>query len=226
MSHPGHRLHGIHPRPDDILHAMRELEGYFDITPEDFEAIYRHAYRHARSHEPTAPTPQRHAPAGVGLREVLWSWLGAFLGIGSIGLIQWLLPSVQDGAYLLGSFGASAVLVYGAVKSPLAQPRNLIGGHVLSGLVGWACWAFLPLPTAVVAGIAVATAIGVMHLTRTLHPPGGATALIAVIGSEHIHRLGVLYAFFPAGAGALILLGVALVVNNLARGRSYPEYWV
>lgn len=224
MSQRTRLLHGVHPGPDDILHAMRELDGYFDISPEDFEAIYRHAYHHARSHGPVSPSPQPHAPAAVGIAEVLWSWLGAFLGIGSISLIQFLLP-VQDGAFLLGSFGASAVLVYGVIKSPLAQPRNLVGGHVLSGLVGWACWSFLPLPTALVAGIAVASAIGVMHLTRTLHPPGGATALIAVIGSEHIHRLGIVYALFPAGAGALVLLVVALIVNNVAKGRRYPEYW-
>ena len=64
-----------------------------------------------------------------------------------------------------------------------------------------------------------------MHLTRTLHPPGGATALIAVIGSPQIHQLGLFYALSPAGAGAVILLAVGLLVNNLAPGRRYPELW-
>jgi CBS-domain-containing membrane protein len=64
-----------------------------------------------------------------------------------------------------------------------------------------------------------------MLATKTLHPTGGATALIAVIGSEQIHNLGFLYAFVPAGLGAFILLIVALLVNNLSRNRKYPEYW-
>jgi len=64
-----------------------------------------------------------------------------------------------------------------------------------------------------------------MHATRTMHPPGGATALIAVIGSAKIHELGYLYALMPAGAGAIVMLVVALLVNNIPKGRKYPEYW-
>jgi len=75
------------------------------------------------------------------------------------------------------------------------------------------------------SAFAVATAIAVMHATKTLHPPGGATALIAVIGSEKIHDLGFLYVFVPVGAGAMIMLIVALIVNNIAKSRRYPEFW-
>jgi CBS-domain-containing membrane protein len=64
-----------------------------------------------------------------------------------------------------------------------------------------------------------------MHLTATLHPPGGATALIAVIGSQKIHSLGYGYAFIPALSGALVLLAVALLVNNIPHSRRYPQYW-
>jgi CBS-domain-containing membrane protein len=64
-----------------------------------------------------------------------------------------------------------------------------------------------------------------MLATKTLHPPGGATALIAVIGGVKVHNLGFLYAILPAGAGAIILLVVALLVNNLSKHRKYPEYW-
>lgn len=73
--------------------------------------------------------------------------------------------------------------------------------------------------------LAVSVAIAAMLVTKTLHPPGGATALIAVIGSEKIHELGFLYAFIPAGGGAVILLVVALLANNLSKNRRYPEYW-
>ena len=64
-----------------------------------------------------------------------------------------------------------------------------------------------------------------MHMTKTLHPPGGATALIAVIGGDSVHKLGYFYAFIPVGLGAVILLGVALLVNNCAKNRRYPEFW-
>jgi len=76
------------------------------------------------------------------------------------------------------------------------------------------------------ATLAVSTAIAVMHLTRTLHPPGGATALIAVIGSEQVHALGYLFVLIPATLGPLLMLLVALLVNNLSNGRRYPEFWL
>lgn len=126
----------------------------------------------------------------------------------------------------VGSFGASAVLIYGAVKSPLAQPRNLMGGHMLSAITGVASFQALQGETWFAAAAAVATAIAVMHATKTLHPPGGATALIAVIGGEKIHDLGYFYVIMPVGAGAAIMLLVALLVNNLPKNRRYPEFWV
>jgi CBS-domain-containing membrane protein len=107
----------------------------------------------------------------------------------------------------------------------LAQPRNLLGGHVLSALIGVASYKILAPHMWLAAAVAVATAIAVMHLTKTLHPPGGATALIAVIGSEKIYALGYLYAIVPAGAGACIMLVIALLVNNIPKTRRYPEFW-
>jgi CBS-domain-containing membrane protein len=148
------------------------------------------------------------------------------LGIGACGWLSSHYFEPRDLSLLIGSFGASAVLVYGAIKSPLAQPRNLIGGHVISGLVGVACWQVFGATLWIAAALAVSLAIVAMLATKTLHPPGGATALIAVIGGDKVHALGFLYAIIPAGAGAVVLLIVALLVNNLNRNRKYPEYWV
>ena len=78
----------------------------------------------------------------------------------------------------------------------------------------------------VAASVAVATAIAVMHATKTLHPPGGATALIAVIGSQKIHNLGYLYAIIPAGLDAVVMLAAALLINNIPKNRRYPEFWI
>jgi len=167
----------------------------------------------------------RGSPPRVSNTEIAWSWIGAFLGIGAVGAVQQIFFDGTDLQMLIGSFGASAVLVYGAVRSPLAQPRNLIGGHVLSAIVGVLCWKLLSQNMWLAESVAVATSIALMHATRTLHPPGGATALIAVIGSPEIHRMGYLYVLIPATIGPLILLAVALLVNNVPASRRYPEIW-
>lgn len=165
------------------------------------------------------------SPPRVNNKEVLWSWLGAFLGIGTLVCCARLFFNDSDSVLLIGSFGASAVLIYGAIRSPLAQPRNLIGGHVLSAIIGVTVWKLLHQYPGLATATAVATAIALMHLTRTLHPPGGATAMIAVIGSPDIHALGFYYVIMPATIGPVILLVVALLVNNIPATRRYPEIW-
>lgn len=155
----------------------------------------------------------------------LLTFIGGFAGIGLVGFIHSFLPvTLQDQFFLIGSFGASAVLVYGVPNSPLAQPRNLIGGHVLSAIVGVTFFRLLgdcSIPWLAPA-LAVATAIVLMQISKTLHPPGGATALIATIGSEKVQALGYVYVISPVFSGVMILLLIALVVNNLHSDRRYP----
>lgn len=165
------------------------------------------------------------SPPMVSLSEIIWSWIGGFIGIGIVAYINYNLLSGKDLLMIVGSFGASAVLIYGAIKSPLAQPRNFVGGHIVSALTGVTSYQLFGSEMWLASAVAVATAIALMHLTKTLHPPGGATALIAVIGDKRIHDLGYLYALTPVGAGALILLTAALLVNNIPKNRKYPEYW-
>lgn len=165
------------------------------------------------------------SPPRVSNSEIVWSWIGAFLGIGACGALSQFYFSGYDLTLIIGSFGASAVLAYGAVRSPLAQPRNLIGGHVVSAIIGVAVFKLLHQYPWFAEAVAVATAIAVMHATRTLHPPGGATALIAVIGSQKIHAIGFYYVLIPATLGPIILLAVALLVNNIPKTRRYPEVW-
>ncbi len=158
----------------------------------------------------------------VDFREHFWSFLGAFIGIGLIAYIQSLQFPPIENVFLIGSFGASAVLVYGAIQSPLAQPRNLIGGHVVSAIVGVTVAKVMPDVIWLTAPLAVATSIVAMQITRSLHPPGGATALIAVSGGTKIAELGYLYVITPVFSGALILLLVALIFNNITKKRHYP----
>ena len=161
----------------------------------------------------------------VGAMEVLWSWIGSFAGIAIVSMIHMNLLDRAGLIMIIGSFGASAVLIYGAIRSPLAQPRNLLGGHILSALIGVTAFQWLGGDTWLAAAAAVSTSIAVMHLTKTLHPPGGATALIAVIGGDSIHNLGYLYVLMPAALGAGVMLLVALFVNNIPKNRKYPEFW-
>lgn len=166
------------------------------------------------------------SPPPVSLSEIGWSWIGAFCGIFFVAYLNFDLFEDTDFVFIVGSFGASAVLIYGAIASPLAQPRNLIGGHMISAFIGVASYKLFGDMTWFAAAFSVATAIAAMHMTKTLHPPGGATALIAVIGSQKIHALGFYYVLVPIGTGALIMLAVALIVNNLCSSRQYPEFWL
>jgi len=158
----------------------------------------------------------------IDISNIFWSWIGSFLGIFSISYIHFDILKGTDLSMVIGSFGASAVLIYGAVNSPLSQPRNLIGGHILSAIVGVSAFKFLGENIWFCAAFAVATSILVMQLTLTLHSPGGATALIAVIGSEQIHSLGYMYVFIPVATGSFMLLLIAVIINNIPKNRKYP----
>lgn len=159
----------------------------------------------------------------VDTKEHLWTFIGSFLGIGIIAWIQSNTLTELENVFLIGSFGASSVLVYGAIQSPLAQPRNLIGGHLISALIGVTIYKLFPDTFWLAAPLAVSLSIVGMQMTKTLHPPGGATALIAVIGTEKVKALGYWYVLSPVLTGSLILLIIALAVNNMTKSRHYPS---
>jgi len=154
--------------------------------------------------------------------DILWTFLGAFFGIGIIGFINSHYFTLNDNLFLIGSFGATAVLVYGATNSPLAQPRNLVGGHIISAIIGVSIQKLIPGEVWLSSALAVSVSIVIMQITKTLHPPGGATALIANIGSEKIKALGFMYVLSPVLTGVIVLLIIALVFNNIPANRFYP----
>ncbi|MFT6786922.1 MAG: CBS-domain-containing membrane protein [Pseudoalteromonas rhizosphaerae] len=162
------------------------------------------------------------------MSKIIWSLIGSFLGIYLVAIIGKSLQfDPLTNLFLIGSLGATAVLVYGAPLAEFSQPRNLIGGHVLSALVGVTVAKLLTADLMLASALAVSLSVAVMHLTRTLHPPGGATALIAVIGGSGIQQLGYYYVVSPVLFGTTIMLLVGLLVNNLSRNpkRHYPVYW-
>ena len=162
----------------------------------------------------------RHAP---NYAEKVISTAGGFLGIFAILLTsQWLLdPDVA--VMIVPSMGASAVLLFAAPHAPFSQPWNVVGGHGLSAVIGVACWQWIPDFT-LAASASVGLAIGVMYVTRCIHPPGGATALAAVIGSEKLHDLGYSYGYELILINVVTILLVALAFNAMFRWRRYPAH--
>jgi len=162
--------------------------------------------------------------------ETMKSVIGSFLGILAMALIDeyWLTANYEHSFILIGSFGAAAVLMFDAHQSPLAQPWNVVGGQVVSALVGvlvrLVCTEVFQFGPVVQKALAVSLAIGTMDIFDCLHPPGGATSLIAVIGGSAVERMGFTYALF-AGGGAAVMLTVALLFNNVWESRSYPKYY-
>lgn len=146
----------------------------------------------------------------------LLSWLGSLIGIE---LLAYL--SVYTHYPLIAApFGATAVLVYGVPSSPLAQPRNVIGGNCVGALVSILLVQFFGAEPWVM-GLAVATTIKLMKLTRTVHPPGGAVALVGVMSSASWSFL-----WMPVFVGSIIIVAWTFVFNNAAPGRSYPQHWL
>ncbi|HCS13422.1 MAG: hypothetical protein COS82_04000 [Zetaproteobacteria bacterium CG06_land_8_20_14_3_00_59_53] len=152
------------------------------------------------------------------------SSIGALLGIAICwGIsIQFLGP--MSATLIIASMGAGAVLLFATPHAALAQPWSATGGHVFSAIIGVTCAQQID-DIWLAASLAVGLAILVMHYTRSLHPPGGATALISVIGGDDIHALGYGFVLQPVLLNAVSLLLVALLFNNLIGSRRYPAAW-
>ncbi|MFN7139926.1 MAG: HPP family protein [Limisphaerales bacterium] len=160
-------------------------------------------------------------PSSVTHTEKLISGLGAFLGILSTFLISRQFLDTQGTIFLVSSMGASAVLLFGVPHGALSQPWPLLGGHLCSALVGVACsrWIIEPI---FAASLAVGMSMLLMHYARCIHPPGGATALTAVIGGTQIQQLGFAYLLFPVALNVFAILLTAFLFNALFKWRRYP----
>ncbi|KAM0344739.1 hypothetical protein ACHAPU_007111 [Fusarium lateritium] len=160
---------------------------------------------------------------------VFWAFIGIFISLSVIELASERIPSfVERGApIIVASFGAGAVLEFYAIESPLAQPRNFFGGQLIAAIIGVSIGKLFLLSNSFLSiqwlggAIACATVTAIMALTKTIHPPAGATALIAVV-DDRVLDLGW---FFIAVVvfNCTIMFGVALLVNNVQR--VFPVYW-
>ncbi len=154
--------------------------------------------------------PPRHGPLAIALAGV-----GGFLAIGALSL----LSSSLGVTLLLGSFGASCVLVFGYPEAPFAQPANVIGGHVICTLIGLALLHLCGVHAWSLA-LAVGVSIAAMMATRTVHPPAGSNPVIVFLAQP-----GWNFILFPVLTGVLVLVLIAFLYNNAVRKATYPHYW-
>ena len=160
--------------------------------------------------------------AGATLKERLIGCIGALVGICLTGLVCGLFMGQDPNLpMIVAPIGASAVLLFAVPASPLAQPWSIVGGNTISAFVGVTVATLVSNP-ALAIGLAVALAILMMSLTRSLHPPGGAAALTAVIGGAAVARAGFWFPLVPVAINSLILVGLGIVFHRLA-GRQYPH---
>ncbi|MBB5551259.1 HPP family protein [Rhizobium lentis] len=160
--------------------------------------------------------------AGATLRERLIACFGALLGIGLTGVISgYLFGQGPHLPLIVAPMGASAVLLFAVPASPLAQPWSIIGGNTISAMMGIVAAYFIRDPI-IATGVGVSLAIGAMSFTRSLHPPGGAAALTAVLGGPVVAGWGFLFPFVPVALNSCILVGLGLLFHKLSK-RNYPH---
>lgn len=159
---------------------------------------------------------------GVDAAERMRACCGALIGVLLTGLIARLLLGSSDGLPLLiAPMGASAVLLFALPASPLAQPWSIIGGNMISAVIGVSCAKLIGDPT-LAAAVAIAVAIAAMFALRCLHPPSGAIALTAVLGGSAIQAQGYYFVLSPVGINSVLLLAIAILYNNATK-RRYPH---
>ena len=156
--------------------------------------------------------------------ERLISAFGGLLGILAVAAVSAYGLGAEGAAMVVASMGASAVLLFAVPNGTLSQPWPVFGGHVLSAIIGVACYRLIPAPL-LAAAVAVGLAIGTMYYLRCLHPPGGATALTAVIGGDAIHDLGFFFVLEPVMLNAVVILLCAVAINYPFSWRRYPAGW-
>lgn len=159
--------------------------------------------------------------SAVSKTEKLVSLLGGVIAIGLLLLITKRACGLTGAAALVTSMGASAVLLFGVPHGQLSQPWPVFAGHVISALVGVACARWIPHPE-LAGACAVGIAIGAMHQFKCIHPPGGATALTAVLGGQAIRDLGFSFVLCPVMLNAAVMVVLAVAINWAFHWRRYP----
>jgi CBS-domain-containing membrane protein len=155
------------------------------------------------------------SPLKWNVKTVVFGFSGGFLTIALLSFVT----HIAGAAFFMVPFGASCVLTFAAWEAPLAQPRNVIGGHLIAAVVGLVMARLLgnqPVSLALAVGLAIA----LMVLTKTIHPPAGATPLAIILGNS-----GVEFLLFPVLTGSVILVALSVLLNRFVFKRDYPKFW-
>jgi len=155
------------------------------------------------------------SPQAPEFAHAFFSALGALIAISCVAL----LSKTTNVPFMMAPFGATCVLAFGVQDSPLAQPRNIIGGHLIASVIGLACLHWLGNDWYSLA-LGVGLPIGIMQLTKTTHPPAGATPLVIILSGAKWS-----FILYPVLTGAVAIVVIALVFNNILSTRRYPKYW-
>lgn len=159
----------------------------------------------------------------VSHRERLVSALGGFIGILAVYWISRLTLGSTASPILMLSMGSTAALLFAVPHSALSQPWPLLGGHLVSGLIGITCLRYVADPM-LAASLATGLAVGAMHYLRCIHPPAGATALATALGNESVQAMGFAFIAAPLLLNVAIILVAAAAFNALFPWRRYPAY--
>lgn len=142
---------------------------------------------------------------------------------GTLGILSLCLLSQYSGdPWLMAPFGATCVLLFAVPTSPLAQPRNVIGGHLISASVGLAALYGLG-DSYIVMSMAVGVAIMAMQFLRAVHPPAGANPIVIILAGKS--AVGLSFLFTPVLVGSVVLVVIASLVNNYGIKDGWPVYW-
>lgn len=157
----------------------------------------------------------------VSPREKAVSVAGAGLSIALILVVTRHVLHLEGAEMLVASMGASAVLLFAVPHGALSQPWPLVASHLVAAVVGVTCSRFIG-STELASACAVGVSVGLMHQFGFIHPPGGATALTAVVGGPAIHSLGYGFVLRPVAVDVGIILAVAVLFNFPFPWRRYP----
>lgn len=147
------------------------------------------------------------------------SFIGFIGGLITVGILAYL-GTTTNCPWIIAPFGASCVLAFGVWSAPLSQPRNIIGGHLISSFIGIVIFNLLG-NSYLSLGLGVGLAIGAMLLTKTTHPPAGADPIVVILAGSNFGFL-----IHPILLGSIIIVVIAGIINNLSKDRKYPTFWL
>jgi len=160
--------------------------------------------------------------ASMSNKEVLVSIIGAFIAMLCTSFFSGKLLESQGLSMVLASSGATAMLIFGNPHSPVSQPWPIVGGHLISAFIGVSAFKLVGEPI-MASSLAIGLAMVAMHFAKCMHPPGGATAVTAIVGGSAVYELGYLYLIIPVLINSIILLSVAMSIATFRERNPFVE---